>query len=134
MHTTRTFLISAVTATAAMAAVAVPLAGSAAATPAERAPRAAKFCLYENRDFNFWSSGSSSCYNAGTHNLTQPLDNDASSMENNTATTLCAFTGKDRGGHQIAVGSQHYFKNLSYDTAPDGGSWNDRISSIGKCR
>lgn len=88
-----------------------------------------KFCVYQHANFG----GNSQCFYPGKYNIKSALDNRVSSLRNNTATTLCAYQLDNQRGYKLPVGSHHYFRNLSYDTAPDGRSWNDRISSIGYC-
>jgi hypothetical protein len=104
--------------------------GTASADTQGRADaKAGKICVYQHKNFG----GNKECYLAGKHNLGD-LDNRVSSLKNKTGTTLCVFQLKNQKGYQFAVGGDNYFRNLSKDTAPDGRSWNDRISSIGPCR
>jgi hypothetical protein len=108
-----------------MLAIPLALAGPASAQPAPEG----QFCVWQHSSFG----GESECFPPGNHNLSS-LDNRVSSLQNNTGTTLCAFQLPGQGGFQLPVGGNNYFRNLALDTAPDGGSWNDRISSIGYCR
>ncbi|MFD9859306.1 peptidase inhibitor family I36 protein [Streptomyces alboflavus] len=128
MRTTRTFLISTATAAAAALALAVPTAASGA----ESDTRGEKLCVYQNTNFNFFG-GIEQCFYPGSHNIKANLDNKASSVDNETSTTMCAYQLKNQKGLKLRIGSGHYFKDLSKDIADDDRSWDNRISSVGKC-
>jgi peptidase inhibitor family I36 len=102
-----------------------PLVGSAMAADG--------FCVYENRDLNGWPPwGASQCFTSAG-NVKPELNDMASSLKNNTHTMWCAFVDADQGGYSLPVGAGSHFSDLARDTAPDGNSWNDRISSVGAC-
>ncbi|GHC69723.1 peptidase inhibitor family I36 protein [Streptomyces flavofungini] len=130
----RTLMVSAAAVGAALTvAVAVPSAAQGAGGSARDAgARADKFCVYQHTTFNYWG-GIKECFYAGSYNIKSSLDNRASSVKNNTATTMCAYQLKDQGGLKLRVGAGHYFKDLSKDLADDDRSWDNRISSVGKC-
>lgn len=85
--------------------------------------------LYTDSGF----SGRLQCLDAGGGNLNSTLNDKASSIVSWLPTTICVYDGPNRTGYSMAVGPGHYFRNLSKDGAPDGRSWNDRISSVGPC-
>jgi hypothetical protein len=120
----RTFRLPLFAAT--LVALVAPL---ALAVPAS-ADHGTQLCLFQHRDFE----GDWQCSSPGPFNIVPYLDDQVSSLWNNTDTTLCAFEHPDQGGYQLPVGPDRYFKNLAWDTAPDGNSWNDRISSVVYCR
>lgn len=89
------------------------------------------FCVYENRNFNRWG-GDEQC-SSPPYNVDLSLNDKVSSIKNKTHTTWCVFVDADRGGYSLPVGGGSQFRDLALDTAPDGSSWNDRISSVGQC-
>jgi hypothetical protein len=95
-----------------------------------------KFCLWQHKAWapSTEGSGESQCFDPGNHNIKSELNNRVSALRNRTRTTLCAFDGAGQQGPQLPVGSGSHFADLSKDTAPDGRSWDNRISSIGYCK
>ncbi|MER7207711.1 peptidase inhibitor family I36 protein [Streptosporangium sp. NPDC000239] len=101
--------------------------GALPASAAQTAPQAGLFCTYQHKDFG----GARECFSAPGGALTYN-DNQVSSVYNDTGYLLCA---RDTAGasFELAVDHGHYYKNLTKDTYPGGGSWNDRISVIEPC-
>jgi peptidase inhibitor family I36 len=118
-----------------LVAAIVPLLLTTASTPkvarAAGSCSSAQFCLWHdsNQGGSFRGLNASGSYT----NLTD-FNDQASSLANGTATTICVFVDNNGRGPELAVGSGHHFRDLSKDIATDGGTWNDRISSVGPCR
>jgi hypothetical protein len=118
----------AVAAGALLATAVVPLGWSTGASPAR-----AGDCLYlfTHRDF-FGEMACIPSWDRG--NLYPPFDNSVSSINNTLFhTTMCVYLDYNTVGYSMAVGPRARYKNLAWDAAPDGGNWNDRISSVGRC-
>jgi hypothetical protein len=108
------------------------LASPIAARPAEASGcPSSTFCLWQNS--NQGGAWRSIAANVTDFEFNGSFNNQASSLANGTATGMCAWTGAHRTGLRLFVGSGHHFRDLSQDIAPDGVSWNDRISSAGRC-
>lgn len=91
------------------------------------------FCLFQYDHENTFG-GDSQCFNdSGKHDIKPSLDNRVSSIRNDLHTTMCAYQDKGQKGYKLPVGAGSHFADLARDTAPDGRSWNDRISSVGPC-
>lgn len=129
----RRYLLQAASVLAAVILAAwVMLAGAGGRASASTAGAAADLCyfqVYEHSNFR----GDWTCFGSAGGNLGS-LNNKISSIYNFFNFTMCAYEFWDRGGYSLPVGGRGYFRNLAKDAAPDGGNWNDRISSAGPCR
>jgi Peptidase inhibitor family I36 len=94
-----------------------------------------EICIYVNADFgrslrdmnhddnnyqgNYYKSG----------NFFGEINDTVSSMKNTTSSGAWFFVNKDGGGNKLHVAANGSRRNLKLDAFPDGGNWNDRISS-----
>lgn len=83
------------------------------------------FCVYQHAGFGGWVVSYGSC-----QRISIP-GNAASSMHNAQNGASARFWDiRPHPDLQGALGANQYLRDLSQDTAPDGGSWNDRIDEI----
>lgn len=89
---------------------------------------AGTLCVYQHSS----GRGSIQCTDAnGTLSLGPRLDNQVSSVYNDLGVSMCLYDDLGHGGYALPILPHSHYANLALNTAPDGRSWNDRISSIG---
>lgn len=115
------------------AAIALTATGTvASADTGNDEPVFRRLCLFQYSNYNYFG-GIEQCFDTVRANVKASLDNRVSSLWNNTWITMCAYQLDNQKGYKLRLPSGSYRKNLAYDEAPDGRSWNDRFSSVGPC-
>ena len=94
-------------------------------------------CLYQDRDFNHvWPFSSNiQCFGGGERgNVSSAMNDRASSLDNRGfgSQRMCLYEHANQQGRWLLMEPGSYHKNLAWDALPGGGgTWNDRISSVG---
>jgi len=84
-------------------------------------------CLWQHSDFSGWIVNLFTC---GTHILGGNAEA-VSSMFNAWYWRQAIFIDTDPANDVYGyLDAGHYLRNLRWDTAPDGGNWNDRIDEV----
>jgi hypothetical protein len=97
--------------------------------------RPGRWVVFQDINNNWWgtSGGNMNCWSPGTKtNMPSNMNDQVSSIENNTDQTVCFYQHADQQGASIQLVPGSYILDLTAYSL-GGGTWNDQISSIGPC-
>jgi Peptidase inhibitor family I36 len=105
--------------------------GASPASAGAPPPNSGQVCIYEHEHWG----GASRCWSEAALSARVELggtgwNDKASSISNQTGKTICFYVGSRGNDGYEALGAGHWLEYLTRNPAPNGGSWNDKITSL----